>query len=138
MSETIFCKEAQQCEDMHRMRLRVEEAEARNKLLKEDLAEKQALFNLQHTRMLEAFALWQEETGKDCFPDLGELLRWLIEKAWQNNQLRESLRQAVLILETHMPPGGRSLDGREWKDGYLNEIKTHLNETDFANIKEEE
>jgi len=56
---------------------------ARNKQLAEDIAEKQSLFDLQHTRTLEADKLWQEETGHDCncFPDLGELIRWLMEKA---------------------------------------------------------
>jgi len=55
--------------------------EAENKQLKEDIAEKQSLFDLQHTRTLEASAMWQAETGKDYFPDLGELIRWLMEKA---------------------------------------------------------
>jgi len=55
--------------------------EARNKQLKEDIAELQSLFDLQHTRTLMAAAMWQAETGKDCFPDLGELVRWLMEKA---------------------------------------------------------
>jgi len=58
---------------------RINELEAENKELKEDVAEKQSLFDLQHTRTLEASAMWQEETGKDCFPDLGELVRWLME-----------------------------------------------------------
>jgi len=61
------------------------------KQLKEDLAEKQSLFNLQHKRTLEAMAVWQKETGNDCWPDLGELVRWLMEKAERNKQMEESM-----------------------------------------------
>jgi len=60
---------------------KIRELATENKQLKEDIAEKQSLFDLQHTRTLEASAAWQAEAGKDCFPDLGELIRWLMEKA---------------------------------------------------------
>jgi len=56
------------------------------KQLKEDLAEKQSLLDLQHKRTLIADELWKKETGKDCFPDLGDLIDWLMEKANLNNE----------------------------------------------------
>jgi len=54
---------------------------ARNKELEEAIAEKQSLFDLQHRRTLAATLAWQKETGKDCWPDLGKLVGWLMEKA---------------------------------------------------------
>lgn len=47
----------------------------------ERLTEFQTLFNLQWTRMKEAVKYWQEETGNEYYPDLGALLKWLIEEA---------------------------------------------------------
>ena len=39
------------------------------------------LFDLQQTRMKEAVAMWREATGKqDTIPDLGTLLKWIINQ----------------------------------------------------------
>jgi hypothetical protein len=44
-------------------------------------SELQATFDLQWKRMGKATKLWQKETGKhDIWPDLGDLLDWLIER----------------------------------------------------------
>jgi len=102
--------------------------EAENKELKEDIAEKQSLFDLQHTRTLEASAAWQAETGKDCFPDLGKLVGWLMEKAGRNKQLVDAL-VSINKLSIRDDEAMRSMK--------VNAIASKaLNETDFANIQE--
>jgi len=50
-------------------------------MLKQELQEYSDLFNLQQTRMKEAVALWQKTTGEQYLPDLGSLLKWLIDRA---------------------------------------------------------
>ena len=46
------------------------------------IAELEALFALQQTRMAEATRMWQEAMGKqDALPDLGDLLAWLIVRS---------------------------------------------------------
>jgi len=50
-----------------------EKAEARVKEL-------EALFEMQCKRSAEANKLWQEATGRDCIPDLGALLEWLMKE----------------------------------------------------------
>jgi len=60
---------------------RAEEAEAENKELN-------ALFDLQRTRTTKAKAMWQKATGKkETFPDLGELLEWLMWELETNKAL---------------------------------------------------
>ena len=52
------------------------------KYLCENCKKYQVLFDLQHTRMIEATKLWQQETGNvSIYPDLGTLLKWLIDRA---------------------------------------------------------
>lgn len=49
----------------------------------EELHDLRALFDLQHTRMVEATALWRAEdpaTRDRVLPDLGTLLQWLIDR----------------------------------------------------------
>ena len=51
------------------------------KYLCERCKEYQMLFDLQHTMMIEATKLWQQETGNvNIYPDLGALLKWLIDR----------------------------------------------------------
>jgi len=48
----------------------------------ENCADLETLFEMQQKRMRKATKLWQEATGKhEVFPDLGNLLDWLIERA---------------------------------------------------------
>lgn len=50
--------------------------------LLEDLTELEQLFALQRTRTLYADRLWQKEHKKPgVYPDLGELIQWLLMKA---------------------------------------------------------
>jgi len=52
--------------------------------LEHDNAELRALFDLQHKRTLEADKLWQKAHNKPgVWPDLGELIQWLMKKAIQ-------------------------------------------------------
>ena len=47
-----------------------------------------ALFDMQHTRIQKAQHLWQKATGKkETFPDLGELLEWLMWELETNKAL---------------------------------------------------
>ena len=46
---------------------------------KEELAEMNALFDLQRKRMTDAVKEWQGATGATYYPDLGQLLTWLLE-----------------------------------------------------------
>lgn len=49
--------------------------------LRDGYAELQRLFDLQHSRVGEATELWQKATGKEgVLPDLGELVKWLLDK----------------------------------------------------------
>ena len=51
---------------------------------REELEQLRALFKLQWTRSREADARWRAEdpeARKNVWPDLGELLRWLMDKA---------------------------------------------------------
>lgn len=51
-------------------------------VLHEEAERLRELFALQRTRMREATALWQAAMAKpDVFPDLGELIAWLIQRA---------------------------------------------------------
>lgn len=60
--------------------------------------EYKALFDLQHTRMGEATKVWQKETGKhDTFPDLGDLLDWLLASRAASPDLLEACK---FVLET--------------------------------------
>jgi hypothetical protein len=44
----------------------------------QELKDFSALFDLQHKRSVEANKLWQNDTGEQHNPDLGELLRYFI------------------------------------------------------------
>ena len=44
----------------------------------QELKDFSELFDLQHKRSVEADKLWQHDTGEKYFPDLGELLRYLM------------------------------------------------------------
>ena len=44
----------------------------------QELKDFSELFDLQHKRSVEADKLWQHDTGKKYFPDLGELLRYFM------------------------------------------------------------
>ena len=46
--------------------------------LQERLDEYDALFYAQRARMGKAVAMWRRATGKSYWPDLGELLEWLM------------------------------------------------------------
>jgi len=52
-----------------------------NSELEQELQELRDLFDLQQTRMEDAVALWQAATGNTCLPDLGVLLKWLMDRA---------------------------------------------------------
>lgn len=68
------------------------------KHLKSALAESselRALFDLQHTRMVEATRRWREESPEEralISPDLGELLAWLLDRADADLVVVEQLR----------------------------------------------
>lgn len=47
----------------------------------EELQETRALFDKQHTRVIEADHLWQKAHNSDVFPDLGALVEWLMQRA---------------------------------------------------------
>lgn len=54
--------------------------------------EYRALFDLQWTRMHEAIALWQAEdpdARRDTWPDLGNLLAWLMARAEPKGTVNE-------------------------------------------------
>jgi hypothetical protein len=73
LGRCLFCDEIWPCETAEVM-VEYEKVLARN----DDL---EAIFQLQWTRMGEATKLWQEETGRDdTWPDLGDLLEWLMER----------------------------------------------------------
>jgi len=56
------------------------------------IAELEALFALQQTRMAEATHMWQEATGKqDLLPDLGDLLAWLMVRLVELEALEKAL-----------------------------------------------
>jgi hypothetical protein len=72
------------------------------------VAELEALFALQKTRMTETTRMWQEATGKqDVLPDLGDLLAWLMA--------RPGVLEAAMI-KLVVPYEGLLLDGesRRW------------------------
>lgn len=53
--------------------------------LEQEVVELRSLFDLQHTRMLEATEFWQKETGNVYHPDLGHLLKWLMNHVPSND-----------------------------------------------------
>ena len=58
------------------------------------------LFELQSKRVREATKLWQEATGRhDTFPDLGDLLTWLMDGR------AELLATCELMVEAYGKPG---------------------------------
>jgi len=60
------------------------------------IAELEALFALQQTRMAEATRMWQEATGKqDVLPDLGDLLAWLMARPAALEALARELRNSL-------------------------------------------
>ena len=65
--------------------------------LEHDNAELRALFDLQHKRTLEADKLWQKAHNKpDTFPDLGNLIEWLLsERAYALTEM-QCLKDGVL------------------------------------------
>ena len=44
----------------------------------QELSDYSSLFDLQRQRSVEANKLWQKDTGEQCNPDLGELLRYFM------------------------------------------------------------
>lgn len=44
----------------------------------QELSDFNSLFDLQRKRSIEANKLWQKDTGEECNPDLGELLRYFM------------------------------------------------------------
>ena len=44
----------------------------------QELKDYSSLFDLQRQRSVEANKLWQKDTGEQCNPDLGELLRYFM------------------------------------------------------------
>jgi len=60
------------------------------------IAELEALFDLQQTRMAEATRMWQEAMGKqDVLPDLGDLLAWLMARSVELEAMVRKLRDAL-------------------------------------------
>ena len=60
--------------------------------LRSQLKDYDALFTLQFTRMTEATALWRAEdpeARKMIMPDLGELLKWLMDRGHFNTEPKE-------------------------------------------------
>jgi hypothetical protein len=80
------------------------------------IAELEALFALQQTRMAEATHMWQEATGKqDVLPDLGDLLAWLMARPAALEALVRELRDALTcadrdLAETAVTTGYRMRD----------------------------
>ena len=67
-----------------------------NRYCKEN-AEYNSLFKLQRKRTLEADKLWQEANKKpDVFPDLGELLAWLMRERESKNALIRQMLEATI------------------------------------------
>ena len=62
--------------------------------------ELEALFELQHTRTVEATALWRKaHPGNDMvLPDLGKLVGWLLEEREAEISLRDTLRIISFIV----------------------------------------
>lgn len=58
------------------------------------LIEYDQLFELQQKRIKQADKMWQRATGRDVWPDLGELLTWLLARI-------ETLEQEVRECQTH-------------------------------------
>jgi len=55
------------------------------KTLEEKNKELTVLFDLQHTRTIEVDKLWQKETNNPgIYPDLGKLIKWLMERKIDN------------------------------------------------------
>lgn len=66
----------------------------------EKAGELQALFNLQHQRSLDAMKRWQQATGRDdVWPDLGEMLKWLLERDDIATSSVETLRDVDECIE---------------------------------------
>jgi len=67
-----------------------EEAEA-------ELNEYKTLFDLQQQRMKAATRMWQQATNNyDILPDLGNLLKWLMDRIRMNHTTREATLEAAL------------------------------------------
>ena len=56
-----------------------------------EISEMSALFDMQRKRMVEATAEWQRATGETYYPDLGQLLAWLLD----NRKAMVGLHDAV-------------------------------------------
>lgn len=54
---------------------------AENATLKAEIKEYNSLIELQRKRTVDASRLWQGAHGKSEFPDLGELIEWLMKEA---------------------------------------------------------
>lgn len=74
--------------------------------LRAELAEMNALFELQYTRMSEATALWQAEAPverRGVMPDLGALLAWLMERKMRRQDNEDTVnlneRRAIFVYE---------------------------------------
>ena len=97
------------CQEMTIQSLSRTNAELTDQLkrLREDLAEKQALFDLQHKRTLKAQRAWQEATGNTHWPDLGKLIEWLMEQANINTNKIEPEKPQIRCFEIdwNYPPG---------------------------------
>lgn len=73
--------------------------------LMEENAELNHLFDLQHKRMGEATKLWQQETGRDdTWPDLGDLLTWLMARGQQQLNAAQVDRDRTAQLEAALTP----------------------------------
>lgn len=93
--------------------------------LRQELREYSDLFDLQHTIMKKATAMWQAETGNKCLPDLGTLLEWLMGKIkttpkghnhiWREGPMpvEEKNRDALLASIIRCGNAGRWLRGGE-------------------------
>ena len=73
---------------MKRMPLKMQLLAAEQEL--KDFSE---LFDLQHKRSVEADKLWQKDTGEQCNPDLGELLRYFMAQRELMYRLYRILRK---------------------------------------------
>lgn len=116
------------------------EAEIRAFARKRERDALQSLMDLQHRRTAEADARWQAAHGKpDTIPDLGELIRWLEERAEQAE--RERNEATTVLRETARSVGwseALSVDALGWLTRLAQRAQKAEQERNEANKRAEE
>lgn len=85
------------------LRRKVRGVQSLNLTLSERLIDLEHLFELQQTRMTEATKAWRIETGRTrVLPDLGVLLKWLLDRHYDQQRRIEELEDIEREFDNHM------------------------------------